>query len=40
MSEEAFSETAYYDSLISNYFNNLKKNKFPKKKINIWKTFA
>ena len=23
MSEEAFSETAYYDSLVSNYFNKL-----------------
>ena len=33
MSEEAFSETAYYDALISNYFNKLTKNFFPKKKI-------
>ena len=33
MSEEAFSETAYYDSIISNYFNNLNNNKFPKRKI-------
>ena len=33
MSEEAFAETAYYDSLISNYFNSLSGNKFPKKKI-------
>ena len=33
MSEEAFTETAYYDSLISNYFNTLTKNKFPKKKL-------
>ena len=32
MSEEAFSETAYYDSLISNYFNNFNNNPFPKKK--------
>ena len=32
MSLEAFSETAYYDSVISNYFNKLKKNNFPKKK--------
>ena len=31
-SEEAFSETAYYDSLISNYFNEYNKNKFPQKK--------
>tara|TARA_Y100000590_G_scaffold294938_1_gene332404 strand:+ start:697 stop:2235 length:1539 start_codon:yes stop_codon:yes gene_type:complete len=33
MSEEAFSETAYYDSLISNYFNKYNNNEFPKKKI-------
>jgi phosphoribosylaminoimidazolecarboxamide formyltransferase/IMP cyclohydrolase len=33
MSLEAFSETAYYDALISNYFNKIKKNDFPKKKI-------
>ena len=33
MSLEAFSETAYYDAVISNYFNKLKKNDFPKKKI-------
>ena len=33
MSEEAFAETAYYDSLISNYFNKITKNKFPNKKI-------
>ena len=33
MSEEAFTETAYYDALISNYFNNKSKNLFPKKKI-------
>ena len=33
MSEEAFSETAYYDSLISNYFNKFSNNSFPKKKI-------
>ena len=33
MSESAFVETAYYDSVISNYFNKLSKNKFPKKKI-------
>ena len=33
MSLEAFSETAYYDAVISNYFNKLKKNNFPKKKI-------
>jgi phosphoribosylaminoimidazolecarboxamide formyltransferase/IMP cyclohydrolase len=33
MSSEAFSETAYYDAVISNYFNKIKKNNFPKKKI-------
>ena len=32
MSLEAFSETAYYDSVISNYFNKIKNNYFPKKK--------
>ena len=33
MSLEAFSETAYYDAVISNYFNKVKNNDFPKKKI-------
>ena len=33
MSSEAFSETAYYDAVISNYFNKIKKTNFPKKKI-------
>jgi len=33
MSSEAFSETAYYDAVISQYFNTIKKNNFPKKKI-------
>jgi len=33
MSLEAFSETAYYDAVISNYFNRIKNNEFPKKKI-------
>jgi len=33
LSLEAFSETAYYDAVISNYFNQIKKNDFPKKKI-------
>ena len=33
MSLEAFSETAYYDAIISNYFNKMKNNSFPKKKI-------
>tara|TARA_B100001063_G_scaffold246200_1_gene284450 strand:- start:287 stop:1822 length:1536 start_codon:yes stop_codon:yes gene_type:complete len=33
MSQIAFSETAYYDSLISRYFNKVTKTNFPKKKI-------
>ena len=33
MSLEAFSETAYYDAVISSYFNKIKHNNFPKKKI-------
>ena len=33
MSRLAFTETAYYDSLISNYFNEVSKIYFPKKKI-------
>ena len=33
MSLEAFSETAYYDAVISNYFNKIKNNGFSKKKI-------
>ena len=33
MSREAFTETAYYDSLISNYFNKISKIQFPEKKI-------
>jgi phosphoribosylaminoimidazolecarboxamide formyltransferase / IMP cyclohydrolase len=33
MSLEAFSETAYYDAVISNYFNQIKKNILPKKKV-------
>ena len=33
MSLEAFSETAYYDAVITNYFNEIKNNNFPKKKI-------
>ena len=39
MSEEAFSETAYYDSLISNYFNEISNNHFPQKKIFSGKIF-
>jgi len=33
MSLEAFSETAYYDAVISNYFNKIKGYDFPRKKI-------
>ena len=33
MSREAFSETSYYDALISNYFNKISKNKFTNKKL-------
>ena len=33
MSLEAFSETAYYDAVISNYFNRIQNNNFPKKKL-------
>ena len=36
MSSEAFSETAYYDAVISNYFNKINKNNFPKKKNSLW----
>ena len=36
MSLEAFSETAYYDAVISNYFNKVKNNNFPKKKNYLW----
>ena len=33
MSQSAFSEVAYYDSIIANYFNKISKVQFPKKKI-------
>ena len=33
MSQIAFTETAYYDALISNYFNKITNNHFPKRKI-------
>ena len=33
MSLEAFAETAYYDAVISNYFNKIRDDNFPKKKI-------
>ncbi len=33
MSQLAFTETAYYDAIISNYFNSVFDNHFPKKKI-------
>ncbi len=33
LSEEAFAETAYYDSIVNNYFTSITKNTFPKKKL-------
>ena len=33
MSETAFSETAYYDALISDYFNSKSKNRIPERKV-------
>ena len=33
MSQVAFAETAYYDALIANYFNKIRKDSFPEKKI-------
>ena len=33
MSQEAFTETAYYDSVISNYFNSSSNIQFPEKKV-------
>mgnify|MGYP001957085097 FL=1 len=33
LSEEAFSKTAYYDSIVTNYFTSRTKNVFPKRKI-------
>jgi len=33
LSEEAFNQTAYYDATVTNYFANITKNKFPKKKV-------
>ena len=33
MSQSAFTETAYYDSLIANYFNKFTRNTFPQKKV-------
>ncbi len=35
MSKDAFSETAYYDSIISNYFNKISNDKFPQKKLSL-----
>ena len=37
MAEQAFSETAYYDSVITNYLNFKSENFFPKKKNILWK---
>ena len=33
LSEEAFTETAYYDTIVANYFTSITKNNFPKKKL-------
>ena len=33
MSQLAFGETAYYDAIISNYFNEISNTQFPQKKI-------
>ncbi len=33
LSEEAFSQTSYYDSMVTNYFTSKTKNKFPKRKL-------
>ena len=33
LSEEAFAETGYYDSIVTNYFTNITKNIFPRKKL-------
>ena len=33
MSKDAFLETAYYEAVISNYFNKLSNDKVPKKKV-------
>ena len=33
LSEEAFAETAYYDSIVTNYFTSITKNTFPKRKL-------
>jgi len=33
LSEEAFSNTAYYDTIVTNYFTSRTKNKFPKRKL-------
>ncbi len=37
MSRLAFTETAYYDALITEYFNNINNNFFEKKKNYLWK---
>ena len=33
LSEEAFAETGYYDSIVTNYFTKITKNNFPRKKL-------
>ena len=37
LSRIAFTETAYYDSVISDYFNKITNTNFPKKKSVVWK---
>jgi phosphoribosylaminoimidazolecarboxamide formyltransferase/IMP cyclohydrolase len=37
MSQIAFAETAYYDAVISDYFNKINNNYYPQKKNNVWK---
>ena len=36
MSQIAFMETAYYDAIVSDYFNKINKDNFPKKNY-FWK---
>ena len=37
MSRLAFTETSYYDSVITNYFNKITNTDFPEKKNYSWK---
>ena len=40
MSSKAFGLTAYYDSMIANWFNQKLNIKFPEKKNSLWKTLS